>query len=205
MHAPTVAEREASIRAACTARDHATAVRLTLQLYGQELLQYLIARLRGYDDGWDAFGLFTDDLWRGIPGFSWRCSMRCWAYTLARNASNRHARARSLRQHRRVADLSAPAALAVAQAVRTDTKPYLRSALKSRVRALRDRLSPAEQELLTLRVDRQLSFSELARVLHEGAEPSAATLAREEVRLRKRYERVTRHLRALAESEGLLD
>jgi len=57
-----------------------------------------------------------------------------------------------------------------------------------------------------LRVDRGLSFAELARItLAESPAPDELALSREEARLRKRYERITHQLRVLARAEGLLD
>ena len=52
-----------------------------------------------------------------------------------------------------------------------------------------------EQSLLTLRVDRGMSWAEIAHILDEGAGEPA---------LRKRFERVKRKLRDLAAAEGLL-
>jgi hypothetical protein len=60
-------------------------------------------------------------------------------------------------------------------------------------------LSHDEQTMLTLRIDQKLSWDEVAEVLQAtGAPPTAATLA-------KRYERLTRRLRKLAQRDGLLE
>jgi len=127
------AQREEAIRQAWERRDFESAVRLTLDLYGCEILQYLIARMRGYDDGWDAFGIFADDLWRGIEGFAWRSSMRCWAYALARNASNRHAKARA--RSGRGERLAEDDCSVLAAAARSETNRCLQTGLKQRIPA----------------------------------------------------------------------
>jgi RNA polymerase sigma-70 factor, ECF subfamily len=59
-----------------------------------------------------------------------------------------------------------------------------------------------------LRIDRGLSWSDLARVLHEGEEDAALddeALAREAARLRKRFQLVKDKLREMAKKEGLLE
>ena len=82
--------------------------------------------------------------------------------------------------------------------VRAATQPYLRTEVKDAVSQLRQRLTPEEQTLLILRVDRALSWKEVGQIMADGDEPlSEATLA-------KRYQRVRARLRKLAEDAGLL-
>ena len=64
---------------------------------------------------------------------------------------------------------------------------------------LRGQLSPAEQSLLILRVDRGLPWSEVAEIMSSPDEPlDSSTVA-------KRFQRVKARLRKLAEDAGLLD
>ena len=94
----------------------------------------------------------------------------------------------------------------LADKVRTATFPYLRTDVKSRVTALRQQLSTAEQTLLILRVDRNLSWKDVAQIM---AGPEAGLEDAEVMRLaaghRKQFERAKQRLRALAEAAGLLD
>jgi RNA polymerase sigma-70 factor (ECF subfamily) len=82
--------------------------------------------------------------------------------------------------------------------------------VKNQVRALREKLDPDDQMLLVLRVDRQLSWRDLALVMGAnpeeapGSQPDEATIEREAVRLRKRFERVKAELKQLAKQAGLL-
>jgi RNA polymerase sigma-70 factor (ECF subfamily) len=89
--------------------------------------------------------------------------------------------------------LSTSMASQLAQRVRTATALHLRTESKSGVQALREELLSDEQSLLILRIDRDLSWREVAEVLGE-AEPT----------LRKRLERVKEKLRTLAQQRGLL-
>ena len=87
----------------------------------------------------------------------------------------------------------------LAAEVRATTALHLRSEAKDAVARLREQLTPAEQSLLVLRIDRGLSWSEVASVMSTPAEHlDAQTVA-------KRFQRVKAKLRELAEAAGLLE
>jgi RNA polymerase sigma-70 factor (ECF subfamily) len=94
--------------------------------------------------------------------------------------------------------------------VRTATEPYRQTAVKDRMRELRESLPPDDQMLLILRIDRSMEFRELVIAMSDetGEEASplhdAVAIDREAARLRKRFERVKDRLRTLAELEGLI-
>ena len=153
----------------------------------------------------EAFSSFTEDLWVGLPAFQWRCSVRGWAYTLARNAARRHARDERRRRHK-VDPLREDGGSALEAPPRSSTASYLRTAVKDRMRLLRQRLPSEDQSLLILRVHRKLPWRELAVILGcNGLQASDAMLEREAARLRKRFQLVTSRLRAWAREEGLLE
>jgi RNA polymerase sigma-70 factor (ECF subfamily) len=176
--------------------------------YGPEIFGFLVAFHRREDDASEVFGAFTERLWRGLPSFEWQCSFRTWAYAIARNTSLTHGR-----QARRRAQLHPPLPegsqlSAIEQPQRSDTAPYLNSQRKSRMAALRESLPREDQELLVLRVDRQLSWRDLARVLLESLEdpaPSPELIAREAARLRKRFQMIKARLYELGRREGLIE
>jgi RNA polymerase sigma-70 factor (ECF subfamily) len=88
---------------------------------------------------------------------------------------------------------------------RSSTKPWQRTVVKDRFRALRESLAPHERMLLVLRVDRRLPWMEVARVMADPDEPmTAEALARRAAALRQQFQRIKDHLRALAAQEGLL-
>jgi RNA polymerase sigma-70 factor, ECF subfamily len=165
--------------------------------YGPEILGYLAALARDEDRAHDVFSQCCEDLWRGLPGFRRDASARTWVYKLAWNAWLRHERDAFRRRGQRLvtAQMSRLAA-----EVRSTTALHLRTETKDAVARLREQLTPDEQSLLILRVDRALTWSEIASVMSgpEGEEVDAQALA-------KRFERVKAKLRQMAEDAGLLD
>lgn len=178
-----------------------TTAALVLEAYGAEILGFLADRLRNPSAARDVFGQFTEDLWRGLPRFQWRSTIRVWAYSIARNAANRHAREPA----RRAVPLShAPELERVAEAIRTHTQLHLRSEVKDAVRALRDRLSADDRLLLSLRIDKGLGWSEIACALADDALVDDAARELASARLRQRFSAIKRRLRRLSIESGLL-
>lgn len=190
---------EAEIRKAWQAGDFSAATTAALQSYGPEVLGFLAALYKSHDAAEEAFALFAERLWQGISRFEWRCSVRTWAYLLARNAAAdlrrgeaRHQRARVHPTDDRVYEVEAK--------VRTETLWLLRTETRTAFARLRDELPEEDCALLVLRVDRELEWRDIARVL--GASESG--LDREAARLRKRFQLVKERLRALGKERGLV-
>jgi RNA polymerase sigma-70 factor (ECF subfamily) len=195
---------DTAIRAALAAQAPHRATELLLEAYGKEILSFLFARLRNTSDAQDAFSAFAEDVWTGLPEFGFRCSVRTWSYTLARNAAARLAASPERRPARNVTLSNLGEISALVDRLRTTTDVFQRTDVKDRFQALREQLSPDDQMLLVLRVDRGLSFRELALAMSGNVELPEADIAREAARLRKAFERVKAELRALAEQAGLL-
>jgi RNA polymerase sigma-70 factor (ECF subfamily) len=178
------------------ARDLKSATTAALEGYGPEIYGFLCALERNDDDAAEAFAQFGEDVWRGIAAFQWECSLRTWLYTLARNASHR--------LHRGLQRMNVPLSQApdIAALTRTQTRSFLRTETKDAFARLRTMLPPEDEALLVLRVDRQLEWTELARVLSGVTDD--AELKRESARLRKRFQSVKERLIELGEKEGLL-
>jgi RNA polymerase sigma-70 factor (ECF subfamily) len=176
----------------------ASAATIAIREYGAEVLGFLVAVLRSNEDAAEVFAQFCEDLWSGLPRFRWDSSLRTWAYTLARHAAcafrrDPHRRRRvGLSEHPEVAELEAH--------VRTATVTWLCSDVKHRVQRLRESLEPEDQTLLILRVDRQMSWNDVAMVMRGENERSDEDVSRRAAVLRKRFERVKERLRALATS-----
>ena len=190
------AAQEATIRQAAERGELAAAATAALQAYGGELLNYLRATA-GHDDlAHEAFAELGEDLWRGLPSFRWQSSLRSWLYTLARNALGQ-----LRRDPRRRLDRNVPLSIApdVEAVVRTLTLAIQRTDIKDEFRALREQLSPEEHELLLLRLERQLSWREIAAILGAGQDVAAQAAT-----LRKRFERTKARLRELAIARGLI-
>lgn len=197
-------DTEKSIRDAFDRGDLEAAATAALELYGDEILSFLAMRVRNTSDAHEAFSMFAEDFWVGLPKFAWRSSVRTWAYMIARNAAARYASA----PHRRAArnlTLSAPGRVSqYIERARSATQLHQQTAVKDRVRALREQLDPDDQMLLVLRIDRSLAWRDLAIAMTGNDELDDAALDREAVRLRKAFERVKATLKELAQADGLL-
>jgi RNA polymerase sigma-70 factor (ECF subfamily) len=200
---PSVREElEGDVHRLCDAGDHAAAASAALRGYGGEVYGLICALHHDAADADDVFAMFSETLWRGLPGFAWQCTLRTWAYTLARHASHRFGR--ELKKRRRGVPLgSSSLGPELEQQVRSVTQAYLRTEVKDRFAQLRESLPPEDQLLLVLRVDRRLEWIELARVMCEDETPDDAALAREAARLRKRFQLLKAKLVKLAEEAGI--
>jgi RNA polymerase sigma-70 factor (ECF subfamily) len=185
---------EGRIAAALDAGDRAGAATLALRAYGPPILGYLHAIVRDDGDAREAYSMFSEDLWDGIGGFRRECSMKTWAYKLAWNAA---CRLRSSPYRRRGRRLRTSELAALAEEVRSSFSTRREAERADALRRLRERLSPEEQSLLTLRIDRGLSWNEVAIVMSAGGESLAAAA------LRQRYQRLKLRMHALARAAGL--
>ncbi len=166
--------------------DVAGAVTRAVALYGAEVFGFLTAAIGSLGPARDVYASFVTELGRALPAFEWRYELRTLAYLVAR---------RELRRHReRTPGVER-------SCVRRSTRRLGRSRHSSRrgmVAALRRGLAPEDRELLVLRVDRGLSWQELALTsLGEHASDSdldteADHLQRRFLRLRLRIARLVR-------------
>jgi RNA polymerase sigma-70 factor (ECF subfamily) len=187
---------ERAIRQLCEAGDHAEATTAALRAYGVELLGFLRALAGDHDLAAEAFAELGEDVWRGLPRFRWESSLRSWLYALARNAL-----AQLRRDPRRRRERNLPLSLApdIAAAVRTVTIEIQRTAVKDEFRVLREQLDPEEHEILLLRLDRDMAWKDIARILGGDGDLDARAAA-----LRKRFERAKQRLKKLAVERGLI-
>lgn len=202
----TTDRSEPSIRTAFERGQHDQAATQAIELYGHEIFSFIGSQLREPHAAGDAFSDFSELFWRTLPRFEWRCSLRTWMYLLARRALSRERRdARKRNRHETELTKASVLPEAVARA-RTQTAAHFRTAVKDRFQDLRAELSEEDQIVLVLRVDRGLSWSELAEVmLASDATPTPAQLTTEAARLRKRFQLAKAHLRKRAEESGLVD
>jgi RNA polymerase sigma-70 factor, ECF subfamily len=202
----SISEVERAVHAECCSGNFQRATEMMLASYGPELHGFVVGHFRGQvARGDDAFLDFCEDFWRALPNFQWRCTLRAWCYKLARSAAARAQRSPHEKRRRRLDIVDVPEVAAVVAEARTTTALYLQTAVKDAVRELRAELSLEDRELLTLRVDRKLSWREVAHVLSdEGEAGSDAEVARFEAALRQRFADVKKRLRRLAEEAGLL-
>ncbi len=199
-----IEELESRIRAAFDAEDYQRAVSQAIEGYGPELLGFLVNLLQDHGRASEAFSQACEDMLVGIRTFQWRSQFRTWAFAVTRRAYQRVLRRERRWDFRQLSEVTEPHVLA--DKVRTATFPYLRTDVKSGLSLLREQLTPTEQTLLILRVDRKLSWRDVALVMADPeGELDDSDLTRLAASCRKQFERTKQRLRTLAEDSGLLD
>lgn len=182
--------------------DLALAVQLVARSCGDELYAFCLARCRDATRADDAFSLTLVDLWRGLPAFRREGTVRTWAYVVARRAIHRVHRST---WERRREPLPSQALDELHVHIRTRASSVLREQDRV-VRALRESLDAEDAELLSLRIDEELSWLEIARILTAPADPEGdpgateapdeAELAKRAAAMRQRFGRLKTRLRA---------
>jgi RNA polymerase sigma-70 factor (ECF subfamily) len=168
--------------------DSSAAATLLIRSYGPLLLGYLQAVLRSNDDAAEAFSLVCETVWGDLT-CPHRRTFKAWAYAIAWREALRVAENPGRKRPR----LLQPETEKLADEVRSLAAPHLVMTHEDRLVELRQALDPAERTLLILRIDRGMSWAEVAYVLAEG-----------EDNLRKRFERIKLRLRDLAVARGLV-
>ena len=192
---------EADILALMSAGNERAAAAALVDLYGSEVFGFVCSLLKDQDDADDAFAQACTYVVTGIAKFRAESSLRTWFYTIARHAALRELKRASKRRAGRVSALEDQ----LAAAVRTATLEYQKTQVKDQIAELRRALSDGERELLALRVDRKLSWEEIAVICadSEAALPEA-DLKKAAARHRKQFERAKEKLRELARAAGLI-
>jgi len=195
---------EGAIREDLARGDHAAAATTTIRAYGAEVRAFLIATHRDVEDADEVFARFCEHVWRGIASFEGGSSVRTWAYAIARNASRNYRRDAHVHRKRHAPLETSSELSALIVAVRSETRPYMRTAAKDKLAAVRAALDDDDRDLLVLRVDRGLEWKELARAMSETP-LSDADVVRESQRLRKRFQLLKDRLIELGRREGLIE
>ena len=194
--------REDEIRGLTSSGDLRTAATLAIRLYGPELLGFLVSLHRNQADAEDVFAATAERVWQALGGFRWESSLRTWMYAVCRNESRRFHDGIQRHERKRA---STSEAYDIAAEVRTATLPYLNSTTYTVFTELRETLDAEDRTILVLRLDRDLAWDEIARVLaDEGQDVTDESLKRESARLRKRFETIKHRLTLLARERGLI-
>jgi RNA polymerase sigma-70 factor (ECF subfamily) len=169
------------------------ALTVALRTLGPEVLGYLENVLGERDDARDVLQTFAEDLWTWLPSYRGG-SLRAAAYRIAWHAAARFRREawRRRRERMRTTMASRIAASIASPESRLATSP------QDRLARLRASLEPEERTLLILRLDREMSWNEVAEVLSVEGDPVDAAA------VRKRFERVKDKLAKLAKKQGLI-
>ena len=180
---------EARIRVAWAYADWTTATTLALDAYGAELYGFAMSITANEIDAEDVFAQSAAEVLRQLPSFRWDCSIRAWAYRLVR-----HAWLKQLREPMRRRPLSDVSGLA--ERTKTITQTFRRPEVKEALDAIRGDLGPEDQTLLILRVDRRLTWREIARVMSPAETTTDEAITKRAVTLRKRFDRLKQELAA---------
>jgi RNA polymerase sigma-70 factor, ECF subfamily len=181
-------ELEGQVRTSLERGERDEAATRVIERLEPDIRGYIACRLVG-DDADDALSQFRENVWRDLVRFRWECSLRAWAYRLAH-----HAVTRILRQPHRRREEHLPSSAASVLAASIGARGPMSSERHQGLALLRAELTDEEQELLTLRIDRELEWEEISAILDAT---SAA--------LRKRFERLIPRLEQMARERGLLD
>lgn len=177
------------VRSYLAAGETGAAATLVLREVGPEILGFLSGVL-GDADADEVFADLSERLWRSLEGFEGRCSIRTWAYVLARHELGRFRK--GMRRHAgccvRISGLQDVLAVSL-----STTGPVTEQ--QRRFLALRDELPVEDRTLLILRVDRKLAWGDIALAFAD----SPQTLGEDDrkraaARLRKRFQLLKRRL-----------
>jgi RNA polymerase sigma-70 factor, ECF subfamily len=166
------------------------AAELVVRELGPELLGYLGAVLRNDADAHEAFAELSAQLVSSVERFRGEGTIKAFAYRIAWRVAMR---SRHTPHRRREVHMPTGLESEIGEE-NVSSAAYRRTDAKTWLEAMRCSLSPEEQSLLVLRVDRGLSWDEIAAAMDLG----------NAVALRKRFERLRERLRQAADRDGLL-
>lgn len=193
--------REKAIRAHCAQGNYELAMEAAWGEYRTEMLHFLLGVMRNQDGAEEVFSAFAEEVWRGLPAFQWKSSFRTWGYKLLRAACFQYMHSPKWREE----PASRPLPEEQALSERTATHPWLKTEIKQGLAALRERLAPEDQVVLQLRINRKMSWSEIARIMEDGDEGlPEGEVRRRAAALRQQFHRVKEQLRTMAREAGLL-
>jgi RNA polymerase sigma-70 factor (ECF subfamily) len=207
---PSKETLEAAIRERCAAGDYRRAIEAALAGYGHEFLGYLVNEARGEESVDDLLGEFRKNVLTGIPQFRWESTFRTWAFRILRNTVARHRRDLALRSPPpppAPSDSSPRVMPRLEEPLSISKIPHEITSIPGRVqkreeerllREMLDKLTEDERRLLFSHVERELTFEQIAEEMSAQGAGKVTAAA-----LRKRYERIQKKLREMAEAEGL--
>lgn len=196
---------DVTVRGLLDAGDDRGAVDSLVRHLGPSIHSYLRTLLRE-DEADEAHSDWQESVTRALASFRWECSVRGWSYRVAF-----HSATRIWRRPGRRFEEPLPSSLSRLGAGPGPAEPIM-SARHAGLAQLKESLSVEDRHLLTLRIDRELEWEEIAAVLAAddpgdlppGTAPDGA-YAREAAALRKRFERLVKRLREEARGHGLID
>ena len=186
---------EARVGSLLATGDVAAATTDVLRSLGPSILRYLRSVLRDEAAVADAFSQCAENLWKGLPSFRGESSLRTWVLRFARNTALNQ---KNEAWHRQVRRFVPGEVSRLAEEIRTTTAIRFERQRRA-LDVLREGLTHDERSLLSLRIDQELSWPEIASVMSTGEHVIDAAV------LMKRYERLKARLATVAREQGLID
>lgn len=179
-------ELDAKVRALVARGEYDRATERVLREYGDELARYLRSQLANDADALDGFQRMSEELWKSLARFDGRCSTRTWCYMLARHAA---IYIRTQPRHAREQLVSSIPSIQQAATEMFSNSLVERAHQHEVLVEAKEALDPDDRTLLVLRIDRNLSWREIAVVLL-GEDAGEADVTKKSASLRKQFERV---------------
>ncbi len=188
---PSLVEEQIRELHAEGAFDRATAI--AIKRYGSELQGWLANSVRDDTAAREIYSACLEQFWKALPQFRFEASIRTLLYRIARNATYRYFCGRQRE------DWVFDSQLVVRPVHdRSETRPWFRTDVKNKLRDICERLTIKQRMVLTLRVEKQMSWTDIARVMNPGeAWITDETLRRESAALRQQFRRLKQELRKL--------
>jgi len=178
-----IATFDAEVRELVAAGRGRQAADVLLARLSPELRPFLHRLLGDVSRADEAHSATCERLWRGLATFRWECSLRSWSYIIARREAQR-CRARHVRAGIQQTTLSKADEI-VARG--TSTSGRVSTTRRDQLENLRASLSDEDRDLLVLRVERELTWKDIAAAFLEEHEVEPEAITREAARLRQRF------------------
>jgi len=184
---------EEQIRELHAGRAFDRAAAIAIKRYGSELQGWLANSVRDQTAAREIYSACLEQFWKALPQFRFEASIRTLFYRIARNATYRYFCGRQRE------DWVFDSQLVIRPVHdRSETRPWFRTDVKHKLRDICERLTIKQRMVLTLRVEKQMSWTDIARVMNQGeAWLNDDTLRREAATLRQQFRRLKHELRRM--------
>lgn len=164
--------------------------------FGPEVLGFLAAVMKDEPAAGEVFTQLCEELWARIGSFSGETSFRAWLYSLAWTGWQRLRREPNFRK---TVSLPEHDESGAEPPFRTLELPRTGSALEEQAARLRKTLAPEDHALLILRIDRQMSWDDIAvAMLAPEDHRNREAVRQKTAELESRFLAVTDELQRLA-------
>ncbi len=171
-----------------------------LRIYGGEIRGWLYRRFQCHDTVNDMYSTFSLYFWTWFPSFKWESSLRTWMYSIARRVCY----SSLTRHHEPLSQLPQNLSALIIKENKTITT-YKHPDIDAAYQNLIDQfLNQEEKDLLVWRIDRQMSWNEIAQILSDEGFLDESELKKRATAIRVQFSRIKSKLREAAIEKGFL-